>query len=94
MTTQYLAQSGCHYVKAIDGKPVFRSTQEIRDAARFDTPEEALAWAPKVFAKSALEAIVAVPAPEPKVTPAPTAPRGRYESQYRFNDESNMPWDH
>lgn len=91
MTTQYLARSGCHYVKAIDGKPCYRSTQEVRDAARFDSEADALAWAPNVFAKSALTAVEAVPAPVPAARVGRPA---RYESNYRFNDEPNMPWDH
>jgi hypothetical protein len=92
MTTRYLAKSGCHYVKAIDGKPCYRSTHEVKDAARFDSEAAALAWAPNVFAKSALAAVEAVPAPDTRQ--AATRPVRRYESNYHFNDEPNMPWDH
>jgi hypothetical protein len=80
MATRYLARSGCHYVKAIDGKPCFRSTQSL---------------SPNVFARSMLAAfeVVADPATGPAAAATRPAVAGGWTAAERFNDEPNSPWD-
>jgi hypothetical protein len=95
MATRYLARSGCHYVKAIDGKPCFRSTQSLSEAARFDAEDDARQLAPNVFARSMLAAfeVVADPATGPAAAATRPAVAGGWTAAERFNDEPNSPWD-
>ncbi len=53
----FVIKSGSHYVKELDGKPCFRSTIRIAEAARFATEAEAREWAPNVFGRSMLAAV-------------------------------------